>query len=171
MAEISLVPLDDRWLDDVASLVADPAVLAFTRIPEPPAADFAQTWINSYATGRSEGTREGFAAVDGAGHFVGLGLVPHIDREDAEAELGYIVAGAARGQGMGTEILRRLTQWAFSELRAQRLVLIIDVENHASLRIAARCGYQREGVMRSIHIKQDRRRDAELWSRLPTDPG
>src|SRR5437016_4030904 len=59
MADISLVPLDDRWLDDVAALVTDPAVLAFTRIPEPPPADFAQTWISSYATGRSEGTPRG----------------------------------------------------------------------------------------------------------------
>jgi RimJ/RimL family protein N-acetyltransferase len=44
------------------------------------------------------------------------------------------------------------------------------VENAPSKRIAERCGYQREGVMRSIHLKQDRRVDAELWSRLPTDP-
>jgi RimJ/RimL family protein N-acetyltransferase len=170
MAEISLVPLDERWLEDVGALVADPDVLAFTRIPEPPPDGFAQTWIDSYATGRRDGTREGFAAVDEGGRFVGLGLAPDIDREGAEAELGYIVAGAARGRGVGTEILRRLTDWAFTELRAQRVFLIIDVENHASLRLAARCGYQREGVLRSIHIKQDRRGDAELWSRLPSDP-
>jgi RimJ/RimL family protein N-acetyltransferase len=171
MADISLMTLDDRWLEDVAALVADPSVLAFTRIPEPPPADFAQTWISSYATGRSEGTCEGFAAVDDGGRFVGLGLAPHIDREGDEAELGYIVASRARGQGVGTQILRRLTAWAFSELRAQRLFLIIDVDNHASLRVAQRCGYQREGVMRSVHIKQQRRGDAELWSRLPSDPG
>lgn len=171
MADISLVPLDDRWLEDVAGLVADPSVLAFTRIPEPPPADFAQEWISSYVTGRSEGTREGFAAVDAGGRFVGLGLAPHIDREGDEAELGYIVASGARGQGVGSEILRRLTAWAFTELRSQRLFLIIDVDNRASLRIAQRCGYQREGVMRSIHMKQQRRSDAELWSRLPSDPG
>jgi RimJ/RimL family protein N-acetyltransferase len=170
MADISLMPLDDRWLDDVAALVTDPAVLAFTRIPEPPPADFAQTWIRSYVTSRSEGTREGFAAVDGRGRFVGVGLAPHIDREGDEAELGYIVASGARGQGVGTEILRRLTDWAFTELGSQRLILIIDVQNHASLRVAQRCGYQREGVMRSIHVKQQRRGDAELWSRLPSDP-
>jgi RimJ/RimL family protein N-acetyltransferase len=85
--------------------------------------------------------------------------------------MGYIVSAQARGQGVGTEILRRLTDWAFAELASQRLVLIIDVDNHASLRVAERCGYQREGVMRSIHIKQERRGDAVLWSRLPGDPG
>jgi RimJ/RimL family protein N-acetyltransferase len=171
MTAISLVPLDDRWLDDVAALVADPGVLKFTRIPEPPPAGFAQTWIDSYTKGRDEGTRQGFAAVDDHERFVGLGLVPHIDREGAEAELGYIVAREARGRGVGTAILRRLTDWAFSELASQRLILIIDVENHASLRIAERGGYRREGIMRSIHIKQQRRGDAVLWSRLPSDAG
>jgi len=170
MTDVSLVPLDDRWLDDVSALVADPTVLAFTRIPEPPPADFAQTWIGSYVAGRSDGTREGFAAVDARGRFVGVGLAPQIDRDDAEAELGYIVSAHARGQGVATAILRRLTDWAFAELGAQRLILIIDVDNHASLRVAERCGYHREGVMRSIHIKQQRRSDAVLWSRLPGDP-
>jgi RimJ/RimL family protein N-acetyltransferase len=46
----------------------------------------------------------------------------------------------------------------------------IDVDNHASHRVAQRCGYQREGVMRSIHVKQHQRIDAALWSRLPADP-
>jgi RimJ/RimL family protein N-acetyltransferase len=71
---------------------------------------------------------------------------------------------------VGTAILRLLTDWAFTELEAKRLSLVIDVENHASQRIAERCGYQREGVMRSIHVKGDLRADAGLWSRLPSDP-
>jgi ribosomal-protein-alanine N-acetyltransferase len=170
MTDISLEPLDARWRDDVHALVADPEVRHFTRIPEPPAADFADTWIASYEKARAEGTRAGFAAVDADGVFVGLGLVVEIDRSGAEAELGYIVAREARGMGVASSILRLLTRWAFTELEAKRLYLIIDVQNHASLRVAERCGYQREGVMRSIHVKGDQRADAVLWSRLPTDP-
>lgn len=170
MIDVSLTPLDTRWTDAVAALVADPEVLRFTRIPEPPPIGFASTWIESYDKGRADGTRAGFAAVDGAGTFVGLGLGVDIDREGAEAELGYIVTSQARGQGVGTAILRLLTDWGFAELEAKRLFLVIDVSNHASQRIAERCGYQREGVMRSIHVKQGRRSDAGLWSRLPSDP-
>jgi RimJ/RimL family protein N-acetyltransferase len=36
--------------------------------------------------------------------------------------------------------------------------------------VAERCGYVREGVMRSVHVKQGIRLDQELWSRLPSDP-
>jgi RimJ/RimL family protein N-acetyltransferase len=168
--DVRLEPLDERWLDDVAELVADPQVQRFTRIPEPPPQDFARSWIAMYIEGRRDGTREGFAAVDGDGRFVGLGLAPTIDPEARELELGYIVASGARGRGIATEILRLLTEWAFHTIHAARAFLIIDVDNKASQRVGARCGYRHEGDMRSIHLKDDRRIDAGLWSRLPTDP-
>jgi len=168
--EVRFERLDERWLDEVADLVADPDVRRFTRIPEPPPEGFAQSWIDVYEAARTDGSREGFAALDGDGRFVGLGLAPEIDRDAGELELGYIVARQARGRGIATEILRLLTRWAFDELKAQRAYLVIDVGNSASARVAERCGYRLEGVMRSIHVKQGQRADAGLWSRLPGDP-
>jgi RimJ/RimL family protein N-acetyltransferase len=170
MREIRLEPIDLRHLDDVRALVADPEVLRYTRIPEPVPDGFAETWIASYDAGRKDGTRDGFAASAGDGEFVGLGLAPNVDRKGGEIELGYIVPSRARGRGVAGEILRLLTAWAFAEVGALRAYLIIDVENRASERVAERCGYLREGVMRSIHVKQGQRSDAGLWSRLPTDP-
>src|SRR5580700_12019778 len=41
MRKIRLEPLDERHLEDVRALVADPDVLHYTRIPEPPPDDFA----------------------------------------------------------------------------------------------------------------------------------
>ncbi|MGZ4299263.1 MAG: hypothetical protein ACXVVK_19675, partial [Solirubrobacteraceae bacterium] len=40
---------------------------------------------------RSATTGSTTSPLDGDGRFVGLGLAPHIDREDREAALGYIV--------------------------------------------------------------------------------
>ena len=57
-------------------------------------------------------------------------------------------------------MLAELTRWAFAELDPLRITLIIDVENGASSRVAERCGYVREGVMRSTHLKGDMRIDA-----------
>ena len=64
---------------------------------------------------------------------------------------------------------RLLTEWAFSELGMERLELLISVENEGSKRVAVRCGYVREGVLRSRHLKGDLREDTEIWSRLPSD--
>jgi len=167
---IRLEPLAERHVADVAALLEDPDVVRFTRVPEPVPPGFAEIWLGTYEAARADGSREAFAALGPDGHFVGLALAPDIDREGRELELGYIVARDARGRGAGTEILRLLTEWAFKEAGALRIYLIIDVTNTASERLAQRCGYVREGVMRSQHLKQGIRVDAGLWSRLPTDP-
>ena len=166
---VRLELLGEQHLGGVAALLDDPDVLRFTRIPEPPPADFARTWIARYESSRVDGSAEAFAAVDDDGTFLGLALAPQIERESGEVELGYITAPAARGRGVAAWMLRELTTWAFAQ-GALRIVLIINTDNHASERVAERCGYTREGVLRSIHLKQDIRVDASLWSRLPSDP-
>jgi len=166
---VALVPLAREHLAAVEALFDDPDVLRFTRLPEPPPPDFAATWLGRYEHARRDGTREAFALVDGGGEFLGLALAPRIEREARTTELGYIVAPSARGRGVATAALRLLTEWAFAELGALRLELLIGVENHASKRVAERNGYRLEGVLRSLYLKQDLREDTEIWSRLPTD--
>ena len=39
-----------------------------------------------------------------------------------------------------------------------------------SLKYVERCGYLREGVLRSTYFKNGVRQDTEIWSRLPNDP-
>ena len=170
MSAIRLQPLSAAHLDGVRALVSDPDVLRFTRVPEPAPLGFPEQWVGRYEEGRHDGLREGFAIEDAASAgFLDLALAPTIDREGRTAELGYIVAPAARGRGVATAALRLLTDWAFSELAALRLELLIGVENQASKRVAERCGYEREGVLRSTHLKQGIREDVEIWSRLAVD--
>jgi RimJ/RimL family protein N-acetyltransferase len=166
---VRLEPLADEHLPLLDALIADPVSLRFTRIPEPTPPGFARLWLDSYEAGRADGTREAFAAVDDDGSFLGLALAPEIERDAREAELGYVVTPEARGRGVATAMLRALTDWAFTQ-GILRATLIISVDNAASERVAANCGYVREGVMRSIFFKDGRRNDAALWSRLPSDP-
>jgi len=170
MDSIRLEPFGERHLDEVAAILDDRDVRRFTRIPDPPTADFARQWLDRYEAARRDGTREAFAALDGDGALLGLALAPDIDREERELELGYMTAPAARGRGAATRMLALLTEWAFTEAGALRARLVIDVANPASARVAERCGYVREGVMRSVYFKNGQRIDAGLWSRLPTDP-
>jgi RimJ/RimL family protein N-acetyltransferase len=167
---VRLRPLDRSHLGAVSDLFGDTHVLRFTRIPTPVPAGFVDAWYAMYQEGRREGTREAFAIVSDDGGFLGLALAPEIDAAARTVELGYIVAAEARGRGVAREALAQLTSWAFGELGAVRLVLQISVDNAPSRRVAERCGYVREGVMRSAHVKQDLREDVELWSRLPGDP-
>jgi len=171
VSPIALEPLGAAHAADVELLTTDPDVLRFTRVPDPPPPRFVETWLAAYEDGRNDGTREAFAIVDeGGGEFLGIAVAPRIDRAARTAELGYVVAPSARGRGVASEALGLMTEWAFDELGMERLELLISVENEASKRVAARCGYVREGVMRSHYVKGELREDTELWSRLPNDP-
>jgi RimJ/RimL family protein N-acetyltransferase len=166
---VRLELLGGHHLSAVEALLGDPEVLRFTRVPEPVPAGFERQWLARYEAARRDGSGEALAALDDDGAFLGLALAPSIDREAAEVELGYIVAAPARGRGVARAMLRWLTEWAFETVGALRIVLIIHVANAASERVAERCGYTREGVMRLIHLKRGVRVDAGLWSRLPSD--
>lgn len=168
MADVRLELLGDLHLQLLAELLRDPAVQRFTRIPVPVPDGFERTWLDRYEEGRRTGTREVFAIVDGD-EALGVAAAVQIDAEARTAELGYVVAPRARGRGVATAGLRLLTAWAFSAVDALRLELLIGAENAPSKRVAERCGYTREGLMRSVYLKPGMREDTELWSRLPTD--
>jgi RimJ/RimL family protein N-acetyltransferase len=59
-------------------------------------------------------------------------------------EMGWIFAPAAQGRGYCTEAVRAALAWADDRLRSDRIVAIISPENAASIRIAQRCGFDRQ---------------------------
>jgi RimJ/RimL family protein N-acetyltransferase len=165
------VPFTSAHLGPFGALLDDRDVQRFTRMPVPPPPDYVSSWLARYEQGREHGLAEAFAVVDtDTGEFLGVAVAVRIDREARTAELGYTVAPDARGRGVASAALRLLTEWALADLGMLRLELIISVDNEASKRVAERAGYVREGVLRSVHLKGDVREDAELWSRLPSDP-
>ena len=161
MTTIRLVPLAAEHVPALRETMRDPEVLRFTRTPDP----MPDGWIEDYVAG-VEG-RMRWAILDGD-EFVGYAVTGPIDREGAEVELGYAVSPWGRGRGVATETLRQLTQWAFAE-GMQRVVALISVDNPASSRVAAKAGYTLEGVLRSVHHRDDHRGDLESWSILPGD--
>jgi RimJ/RimL family protein N-acetyltransferase len=165
-----LVPLEHTHADALDAIMRDPDVIRFTPTPRDPPPGLAAERIGKYVDGRKDGTRDAFAIVDDDGTVAGVAVAPHIDRVAREAELGYMVGREARGRGVATEGLALLTRWAFEEVGILRAYLLINIDNDASRKVAERCGYRLEGVMRSKHLKGDIRIDTELWSRLPSDP-
>ena len=166
MPDLRLEPLGLEHRDDLDALIRDHLVGRFTRIPDPPPPDQAEVMIRRYET---DETREGFAALDTTGAFVGVCMVVGLDRDAQECELGYMTAPAARGRGVATQMLRLLTEHALRDLGMQRVELRISVDNVASERVARSNGYVCEGRLRNTYVKPGRREDTTVWSRLATD--
>ena len=84
-------------------------------------------------------------------------------------EIAYVIASEARGRGIATEAVRLLTDWAFASLALSRIQLRINPHNAASIRVAEKTGYQREGLLRSAMDIRGNRVDVLVYSRLVTD--
>lgn len=167
---ISLEPVGRRFVEDFERLVEDPDVVRNTRVPADPPPGFGSVWLDRYVEGWRDGSRAGFAAVDADGRFLAMVGVVDLDLDANQGEIGYVVTKEARGRGVAQRCLRLVTDWALDGLGLARVELHIDPENAASLRVAERCGYIREGMLRSLHFKGDERGDVVIYSLLPGDP-
>jgi RimJ/RimL family protein N-acetyltransferase len=98
---------------------------------------------------------------------LGGGSLYEIDLQRACAAVGYWLAPAARGRGVASHAVGLLARWAFDELDVARLELTCGPDNLASQRVAERCGFVREGVLRSHLPFKGSRRDTVVFSLLP----
>ena len=169
--ELRFSPFGEEHVEAYQRMVADPDIQRFTLVPNEPPPDYVRGWLARNEQGRRDGKSEAFAVVDPSdGSLLGVGVGFEIDRDAGSAELGYVVGPEARGRGVGTEILRRLTRWAFDELGLFRVELLISTDNEASQRVAEKCGYTHEGTLRQLYGGPGKERsDGQLWSRLATD--
>ena len=69
-----------------------------------------------------------------------------------KAELGYVLARPYWGQGIMTEAVRAVVDWALSQPEIYRVWAFCDVENAASARVMEKAGMQHEGILRRFVI-------------------
>jgi RimJ/RimL family protein N-acetyltransferase len=121
---------------------------------------------------RSTGDHASWAVVDAAtGELLGSVSVHRIDRAEADAEIGYWTAAAARGRGIAGGAVETACRWAFAELGLERIELYHAPDNPASGRVAEKAGFTLEGRLRRSHRSGDgRKHDELLWSLLSDDP-
>ena len=82
-------------------------------------------------------------------------------------ELSYQLFGPQHaGKGYTTEAVRLLSDYLFDRLKTQRLQLNIHPDNDASKRIAQKCGYSFESLMRQCWYHRGEYHDLEIWARL-----
>lgn len=169
-AGIRLVPFTEDDVDDMARLADEPGVYENTYIPADRGPEFAEGWVALYLKGWTDGSRAGFTirSIEDDS-FLGFASLPNLELDKAEAEAGYVVSESARGRGVASAALNQITRWGMGTLGLQRIYLHIDPENVGSLKVAEKCGYVREGVLRSVYFKEGRRVDSAVYSLLPRD--
>jgi RimJ/RimL family protein N-acetyltransferase len=161
-----------RDLDAVVAACRDPMVQRYTRVPTPYEEADGRAFIGGAAGRRVLGQSLELVIADRADDRL-LGMIGIIaDRHDAlRAEIGYWVAPESRGRGVATRALALLSRWCVTDGGFERLDLQAAISNVASLRVAERCGFVREGVMRRSWYRGGGRSDMVLFSLIPEDMG
>jgi RimJ/RimL family protein N-acetyltransferase len=89
-----------------------------------------------------------------------------LDRYARSAEIGYGVRPGDRGRGFATEALVALTRWALTAGGLQRVWLRVNTDNGASLRVAQKAGFTREGTLRRASLEEDGLHDVAVLALL-----
>ena len=85
---------------------------------------------------------------------LGSGL-HRVDFSVPKVEIGYWVRSKLAGQGYVTEAVNAITDFAFWVFEAKRVEIRMDDDNERSWRVAERCGFELEGILRNDRRKLD----------------
>lgn len=100
--------------------------------------------------------------------FIGCTGLHRINWDIPKFEIGYWIDSRKSGSGLMTEAVEAVTNFAFSELKANRVEIRCDTENSRSRAIPERLGYTLEGIMRSdsLAFEGEGLRDTCLFAKI-----
>ena len=162
------------WRDsDLAPLVQacrDPEISRWTRVPANYSESDARRFLDQRYDMAFAGLVAPFAIVGATdGELLGSVSLMRIAWEHQRAEVGYWLARHARGRGHTTRAVNLISAWGFRELGLVRIGLLAATENQPSQRVAERCGFTREAVLRSYMRHAGERQDMVSYSLLASD--
>jgi RimJ/RimL family protein N-acetyltransferase len=166
---VLLRPWDEADLPGIVLAFSDPVMRRFSWRTTAYTETDARDYFAEQEEARLRGEGLSFALVEPRDQDVVLGAISlqEVRLDQGCAAVGYWLAPEARGRGAATRAVRLLARWAFAELGLARLELTCGPDNEASQRIAERCGFSREGLLRSHVPFKGARRDSVIYSLLP----
>ncbi|WP_233272034.1 GNAT family N-acetyltransferase [Mycolicibacterium smegmatis] len=127
---------------------------------------WAREWVS--ARRRMRRGEAVHAVIEVDGRFAGQ-CDAWIDGYHGRSELGLWVDETVGTRGIGTTAIRLMVAHLFSDHGVERIAAPIAAGNTATIRLAKRLGFVREGVLRSYMTVGSGRCDHELWSLTSAD--
>ena len=175
---LALGPVTIADTDRVYEFCQDAELQACVPVPAPYKRSDAEFFTGTYATDAATSTKFSLWAIrlnDGPAPQAGprplVGVIELRFAPVGSAEVGFWLGAEHRGQGLMTEALRTVADFAFDRegLALTRLHWECVVGNVASAIVAQRNGFHFEGVTRGGLVHRDRRVDAWTATLLRDD--
>jgi RimJ/RimL family protein N-acetyltransferase len=161
----------DSDLDPLVAACQDPEISRWTRVPFPYGRSDARNYLLQRHDALHAGASAPFAVVRAENRDQLLGSISlmRFSWKNARAEVGYWLSGEARGEGHMTRAVELITDWGFVHLGLHRIDLVAATGNPTSQRVAERCGFTREAVLRSYMFSKNGRDDMVAFGLLASD--
>jgi RimJ/RimL family protein N-acetyltransferase len=126
-------------------------------------------WLTQVQQRRMDGEGVLLAIVEqSTGEIVGSIGLRDTDWAAGHTEIGYGMHTSHRRRGHATEAARAVGRWALTDGGMRRVQLRSRVDNVASLRVAEKAGYQREGTLRMAEQDGCEAHDLAVFSMIAT---
>ncbi len=86
---------------------------------------------------------------------IGMIMIKNIDWSIPKCELGYFVGAAFSRKGYATEALKAILNYCFNDLNFAKVFVRVIATNTASLALAEKCGFIREGYLKDEYRTGD----------------
>jgi RimJ/RimL family protein N-acetyltransferase len=101
---------------------------------------------------------------------IGNIMLMDLESRQGGAELGIVIGEADyRGKGYGTDACNAIVDFAFGELRLERVHLTAGVDNPSAEAAYVKCGFKKEGVLRHAAYSRGKFIDTVAMSILLDD--
>lgn len=97
---------------------------------------------------------------------IGVIALEYVDKTNMMTEIGYWLDAQVTGKGLITKACSILVEYAFSELKMNRVQIRCASENMRSRAIPEKLGFTQEGVMRQAEKLSDRFVDLVIYGML-----
>jgi diamine N-acetyltransferase len=159
-AERADLPTFVTWFGD-----ADVIETLGARAPMSQAAE--EAWFEELQAAQGNSRWHFVICLRSTGQAIGTAGLESVQAVNGNAELGIAIGD--RGcwdQGLGTETVEVLLDFAFGELRLERVYLYVMHFNERGRHVYERVGFRLEGTLREAFYRHGRRHDVDLMAIL-----
>ncbi|MBU0596766.1 GNAT family N-acetyltransferase [Patescibacteria group bacterium] len=144
-------------------ILTNPNFIYFTANPK--SMEDEKEWLRGNTLRRKQNFAHSFSILyknDVAG---GCGLKINQHRQH-EGEVGYFVDEKYWGNGIATKAVKKLEKIGFGKLRLKRIIILMNPKNIASKKVAIKCGYKKEGLMKKAVFAKGKYHDVYLYAKV-----
>ena len=151
---------------------SEPTVIELTAFEAPANIDAAREELLLFCIDNfkaNTGIRWGVMKKGGTDLIGTLGFHQWVKEGGYHARAGYDLVPGERGKGIMTEAFSAVVDYAFMEMRLNRIEVLIAPENEASIRLVKKLGFKFEGILREHSLFRREFLDDAVYSLLSSE--